>query len=127
MPIAAVSSALPEGGLVATSFPMADALRNPDFGFVKEPPKVIEVTDFSRTEIEKLKDKMPDMVVVYTHTWDPLHLLDYPAISCFLARQYGYVPEMRADQIAETLGRRLAHVPAIGLFSRCQHDLGPGP
>jgi len=100
--------ALNGGGWVATAFPMADALRNPDFGFVQAPRKVIEVTDFSRPEIEKLKDKMPDMVVVCQRTWDPLHLLDNPAISGFLARHYGYVAEMSADQIAETLSMHVA-------------------
>jgi hypothetical protein len=95
------------GGIAATSFPMADALRNPDFGFVKQPRKVIEVPDFSVSAIGKLKDQMPDMIVVYSRTWDPLHFLDRPAIKSFLARQYGYVPEMGADQIAEALSMRV--------------------
>lgn len=101
-------AALPGGGLVATAFPMSNALRNPDFGFVQAPRRVLEVTDFSRPEIEKLKDKMPDMVVVCPRTWDPFHLLDHPAVSGFLTRQYGYVPEMPAEQIAATLSMRVA-------------------
>ena len=100
--------ALPGGGLIATAFPMADALRNPDLGFVQAPRKVIEITDFSRAEIEKLKSQTPDMVVVYQRAWDPLHLLDRPAVSGFLARHYGYEPEMGADQIARTLSMRVA-------------------
>ena len=98
----------PRDGLVATAFPIADALRNSDFGFVQAPRRVIEMMDFSRPEIEKLKDRMPDMVVVYRRAWDPLHLLDHPAVSGFLARQYGYEPELRADQIAETLSMHVA-------------------
>lgn len=100
--------ALPGGGLIATAFPVADALRNPDLGFVQAPRKVIEITDFSRAEIEKLKSQTPDMVVVYQRAWDPLHLLDRPAVSGFLARHYGYEPEMGADQIARTLSMRVA-------------------
>jgi hypothetical protein len=99
--------ALPAGGLVATVFPVSDALRNPDFGFVRAKHRVIEMTAFTRPEIEKLKDRAPDIIVVYRRAWDPLHLLDKPVISDFLARQYGYEPEMRADQIARTLSMRV--------------------
>jgi hypothetical protein len=100
--------ALPDGGLVATAFPISNALRNPDFGFVKAPRKVIEVTGFTRPEIEKLKERAPDMIVVYRRAWDPLHLLDIPAVSGFLARYYGYEPEMGADQIAGVLSMYVA-------------------
>jgi 4-amino-4-deoxy-L-arabinose transferase-like glycosyltransferase len=101
-------AALPGGGLVATAFPMADALRNPDFGFVQIPWRVMTLPDFSRAEIERLKGQAPDMIVVWRRTWDPLHLLDHPAVSGFLARYYGYEPEMSADQIAGTLSMRVA-------------------
>jgi hypothetical protein len=86
---------------------MDDALRNPDFGFVQTPRKIIEIPDFSRPEVEKLKARQPDMIVVYRRTWDPLHLLDHPAISDFSARYYGYVPEMRGDEIASALSMRV--------------------
>jgi 4-amino-4-deoxy-L-arabinose transferase-like glycosyltransferase len=95
------------GGLVAAAFPMDDALRNPDFGFVETSRTVIEIPDFSRPEVEKLKARVPDMIVVYRRTWDPLHLLDRGAVSGFFARYYGYVPEMRADEIAGALSMRV--------------------
>jgi 4-amino-4-deoxy-L-arabinose transferase-like glycosyltransferase len=95
------------GGLAAAAFPVTDALRNPDFGFVQTPRKVIEMPDFTRPEVEKLKGRMPDMVVVYGRTWDPLHLLDHPAVVDFFARYYGYEPEMRADEIAAALSMRV--------------------
>jgi len=101
------AGAFPGGGLVAAAFPVDDALRNPDFGFVETRQKVIEISDFSRPEVEKLKARMPDMVVVYRRTWDPLHLLDRPAVGDFLARYYGYEPEMGADQIAAALSMRV--------------------
>jgi hypothetical protein len=99
---------LPGGGVVATAFPVANALRNPDFGFVQSPRKVFEVTDFSAPEVKKLREEMPDMVVVYRRAWDPLHLLDHAAISGFLARHYGYVQEMSAEQIAGALSMHVA-------------------
>jgi 4-amino-4-deoxy-L-arabinose transferase-like glycosyltransferase len=101
------AGALARGGVVAASFPMDDALRNPDFGFVHTPRTVIEIPNFSRPEVEKLKAQMPDMIVVYGRTWDPLHLLDHPAVSGFFERWYGYQPEMRAEQIAGALSMRV--------------------
>jgi 4-amino-4-deoxy-L-arabinose transferase-like glycosyltransferase len=95
------------GGLVAAAFPLDDALRNPDFGFVQRSRTVIEIADFSRPEVEKLKARMPDMIVVYRRTWDPFHLLDHAAVRGLFARYYGYVPEMRADEIAGALSMRV--------------------
>lgn len=99
---------LPGGGQIATAFPVADALRNPDFGFVHTKRNITEMTGFTRPEIEKLKGRAPDIIVVYRRTWDPLHLLDNPKISGFLARHYGYTPEMRADEIASALSMHVA-------------------
>jgi len=95
-------------GVVATTFPMADALRNPVFGYVDAPVKVNEVADFTAPEIEKLKLQRPDMVVAFTREWDPLHLLDYPAVRSFLESQYGYRPEVSPDEIAAALSMRVA-------------------
>jgi 4-amino-4-deoxy-L-arabinose transferase-like glycosyltransferase len=100
------AKALPGGGVIATAFPIADALRNPEFGYVKTARKVIEINDFSRGEVEKLREKNPDMVVVYQRAWDPLHVLTNPAIGDFLARHYGYEPELRPDQVARALSMR---------------------
>jgi hypothetical protein len=99
---------LPGGGVIATPFPIANAFRNPDYGFVRSPHKVFEVADFSPAQIEKLKAEGPDIVIWYQRTWDPLHLLDKPAIGGFLARHYGYVPDMSPAQIASALSMRVA-------------------
>jgi 4-amino-4-deoxy-L-arabinose transferase-like glycosyltransferase len=96
-------------GVVATLFPMAEALRNPDFGFVDQPREVIEPADFTAPEVEKLKRQSPDMVVVFTRTWDPLHLIENPLVSRFLVSQYGYKPELSADEIADALSMNVAH------------------
>ncbi len=95
-------------GVVASAFPMAEALRNPDFGFVDVGREVIEAADFTAPEVEKLKSQSPDMVVVFTRTWDPLHLLENPLVKRFLAKQYGYQREMRADEIAQALSMNVA-------------------
>jgi hypothetical protein len=100
---------LPGNALVATAFPMAEALQNPDLGFVQTPRKVIAIADFTPPEIEKLKSRLPDMVVVFTRTWDPLHFLQRPFVESFLASQYGYRPEMDSADIADELSMQVAH------------------
>ena len=94
-------------GLVAATFPMADALRNPEFGYVQTGRKVFEVADFSVAEVEKLKAAAPDVIVVSEHTWDPLGALAHPAVRNFLTRYYGYHPEISPDQIAAALSMRV--------------------
>lgn len=102
------SIGLPGGGVVATAFPLTSALRNPDFGFVGIRHKVLEVRDFTRPEIERLRLQLPDLVVVYQRTWDPLDLLAHPAISSLLTRWYGYERELTPNEIAGLLGMRVA-------------------
>lgn len=92
---------------IATAFPVTDALRNPDLGFVDAPHEVMEIANFSAPEIEKLKSKTPALLVVFNRTWDPLHLLDHPAIERLLKQYYDYKPEMSADRIAEVLSMRV--------------------
>lgn len=100
--------ALPGGGVIGTVFPVADALRNPDLGFVQSAHKVFEVAGFSPAEVQKLKSEGPNIVIYCKRTWDPVRLLDKPPIRSFLATHYGYVPEMSADEVAGTLSMRVA-------------------
>ncbi len=101
--------AYPGGGLIAAAFPVSNALRNPDLGYVDARRHVLQVTAFSRSEVARLAAQAPDMVVVPPRPWDPLHLLEHPAIARFLTRTYGYEPELTADQIADRLSMRVTH------------------
>lgn len=105
----AAASVAVRDGMVATAFPMAEALRNPDLGFVDDPRKVTAIADFTAPEIEKLKLHPPGMVVVFTRTWDPLHFLQHQFVERFLANQYGYRPDMDPDAIADALSMQVAH------------------
>ena len=100
--------AIPGGGRVATAFPVANALRNPEFGFVQRAFRVDEVDNFSRSEVEMLKTQAPDFVVVYRREWDPLGLLNVTAVRNFFMRHYGYEPELSAEEIASALSMRVA-------------------
>ena len=74
----------------------------------EKPPKVVEIADFSRPEIEKLKSVDPFEVVVFTRTWDPLGLLHSRRVSSFLAEHYGYRPQMPTSEIAQVLKMHVA-------------------
>lgn len=100
-------------GPVAAVFPVADGLRRPDLGYVDTPRRVIEIPDYSQPEIEKLRARQPEMVVVFNRDWDPLDLLTHPAFREFAEKHYGYVPEMRAAEIATALSMRV-----VGRWSR---------
>lgn len=94
-------------GTVATVFPVTDALRHPDFGFVDQAQRVVQIADFSQPEIGKLQAAPPEMVLVCNRDWDPLGLLTHASFRNFAEKHYGYVPELRADQIAEALSMRV--------------------
>lgn len=103
----AIAEAEFSGGAVASAFPITDGLRNPDLGYVTNPPKVVEIADFSKGEIDKLRTIDPYAVVVYDRTWDPLHLLRQRIVSDFLAEHYGYKHQMSAREIADALGMHI--------------------
>jgi hypothetical protein len=89
--------------VTASVFPMTDAMKNPDFGFVRSARTMIQVPDFGSGEVETLKSRMPDAVIVFHRAWDPLHLLSYPAIESFLEKHYDFHPELSAEEIAREL------------------------
>ena len=95
-------------GTVATVFPVADALRHPEFGFVDRGRRVIEIADFSELQVRKLQAARPEMVLVCTRDWDPLGLLTHPSFRQFAEEHYGYVPELRPGEIAEMLHMQVA-------------------
>jgi hypothetical protein len=89
--------------VTATAFPMTDALRHPDYGYVRRAQKVVELAGFQRSEIDKLKGQRPDALVVFNRAWDPLHLLRHRAVADFLEKHYDYRAELGADEIGAEL------------------------
>jgi hypothetical protein len=89
--------------VTATPFPMADALQNPDFGFVRRRRIVFGLTGFDQAEIERAKAQRPDAVVVFNRYWDPLHLAEHSAVQRFLEKYYAWHAQLSADEIADQL------------------------
>lgn len=90
-------------GITASVFPMPEALRNPDLGYVDAPRRVIPMADFSAPEVEKLRSQSPDMVVVFTRPHGRFQLLNDRLVRRFLTHEYGYAPQMSPEAIAKTL------------------------
>lgn len=105
---AAAAVELSTSGLAASTFPVSDALKKPELGFVQTTRKVAEIGSFSRPEIEKLKQLDPAVVVVWNRTWDPLGLLTWPPVRDFLIRKAGYVPELTTAEICDQLSMHVA-------------------
>jgi diguanylate cyclase (GGDEF)-like protein len=94
------------GATVSTTFPMAGALRRPDFGYVSHPVKVREIDDFRLATIARLRTNPPDAVVLYSVAWDPLHILENPTVSRLLTRYYDYEPQASSREIQDALHMR---------------------
>ncbi len=94
------------GGVVATTFPLAGALRRPDFGYVSHPLKVREIDNFQASSIAPLAASPPDALILYSVAWDPLAILMNPKVEAFLHQHYGYEPQVSGEQLARTLKMR---------------------
>jgi hypothetical protein len=94
-------------GTLATAFPMADAFRRPEFGFVWQSRRIQEIESFRAGDIARLAADPPDLMIVYDTVWDPLHLVRN-FMSSWMRRYYDYEPAMPPDAIAQKLSMRVA-------------------
>jgi 4-amino-4-deoxy-L-arabinose transferase-like glycosyltransferase len=101
---AAFAQAHYPAGVIATTFPLASALRRPEMGYVKRPMKVREVNDFRGANVEPLRAENIQALILYTSAWDPLHLLDQRQFARFLHHYYGYEPQLTESEVEQTLG-----------------------
>ena len=88
---------------VATMFPLAGALRRPDFGYVSHPVKIREVEDFTLKGLQPLERDPADVLIVYSTTWDPLHILTWRPILKLLEAYYDYRPQASTAEIVTIL------------------------
>ena len=88
---------------VATMFPLAGALRRPAFGYVARPLKVQEMEDFTVRSLQLLRRNPPDVLVVYSSLWDPLHLTGNRWINQLLVHFYDYRPQASTAEIMSLL------------------------
>jgi hypothetical protein len=104
----AASAAELQRGEIATAFPLSNALRHPEYGFVSHKLDVREMADFHQADVMRLRANPPAAVIVFDPTYDPFHLLETDWIWNLMTRYYGYEPRMNADEIAGALSMRVA-------------------
>lgn len=104
----AAASVSSETGVIATVFPMSNALRRPEYGFVPTRLRVHDMGDFRREDVLRLREIAPAAVIVFDPTLDPLRLLKVPWIEKFLAADYGYERRLKPEEAADVLGMRVA-------------------
>lgn len=89
------------GSRIATAWPYTAGLRDPDFGFVDRPQRVVETNDFHFSSIRAIAPDKYDVLVVYTRTWAPPGgVTSIPMVRTFLSKFYGYQPEITSAQCA---------------------------
>lgn len=91
---------------LATAFPFADALRRKEFGYVQMPHKAIHTASFRPSDLRALQVESPQILVTFTQTWDPLHLLGTSPLGRFLTQYYGYEQEATEKDIYVVLGMK---------------------
>jgi hypothetical protein len=102
--------ALPPGKRIATVWPFTDALRRPEFGYIRHPLEVQDAAGFGLDDLANLDRNRIDMLVVYSRV-QPLegHALDLEFIRVFLRRYFDYRPQATNEELSAGLG----YVPLV--------------
>jgi 4-amino-4-deoxy-L-arabinose transferase-like glycosyltransferase len=95
-------------GVIATTFPMSDALLRPEFGYVDRRLTVVEIKSFRPSEVTHLAERRPDMMLVYDTEWDPLHLLESAPSRWLMRTFYNYERQLTPEEIARALSMKIA-------------------
>jgi hypothetical protein len=90
-----------KGKTIASAWPFTAALRNPDFGFVTSPKKVVETNDFHLDSIRAAQPARFDALITYTRTWQPADgVIANSLVRRFLTKFYEWQPDITSEQCA---------------------------
>lgn len=88
-----------QGKTIASAWPFTAALRNPDFGFVTSPKRVVETNDFHLDSIEAAKPAQFDALITYTRTWQPSDgVISNSLVKRFLSKYYEWQPDITPEE-----------------------------
>ena len=98
----------PDIKIVATAWPLTDALRRPEFGYVLKPMQTIELHDFRSSNLRNAQDQRVDALIVYSRDSRPRSggVRRIAFISRFLERYYDDGPQADAREIEAAFGFR---------------------
>jgi hypothetical protein len=93
------------GKRIATAWPMSDALKRSEFGYVTHPLKVQAIEDFRLSSIANIDRSKTDALVVFSRVWAlDGGALDYDFVRTFLERYWGYFRQATPEQIRAGVG-----------------------
>lgn len=97
----------PDIRTVATAWPLTDALRRPEFGYVVKPLQVIELHDFRLSNLSKAQDQQVDALIVYSRDWRPrTGIRRFAPVRQFIEQFYDDAPQASSRDIDAALGFR---------------------
>ena len=83
------------GKTIYTAWPLTQALRNPNFGYVDHPMSAAETSDLHFSTLSALNPQSVDVLVLYSRTWEPnWGVLQWQVLREFLSRFYEYERQM---------------------------------
>jgi hypothetical protein len=90
---------------IASAWPLTDAMRRPEFGYVRRPLKVEQIEDFRIESLAPLEHSNIDVLVVYCRVWAlDGGALKWPWLQSYLDRVWGLHRQATAEQIRAALG-----------------------
>lgn len=93
---------------IASAWPYTGGLRNPDLGFTRRGYRIVETSDFhARNVIAACTQIPPDILVMYSRTWEPhWGVLSSRAVEQFLRKYYDWEPQITSLEVQSRLGLR---------------------
>jgi len=97
------------GRVVTTAWPLSEALRSGDFGYVSQSLPVREIPDFSPAGLTSPALRETELLVVYRRDWNPGPLYDwFPLFRRLRERYYGFGGEASPELAEQRLGLKQA-------------------
>lgn len=98
------------GKTVYTAWPLTQALRSPDFGYVDRAMTAKETSDLHVSTLEALDPRSVAVLVLYSRTWEPgWGVMHWPIVRGFLGRFYEYEREMTPAEVKARFGLVSVH------------------
>ncbi|MGC8794716.1 MAG: ArnT family glycosyltransferase [Bryobacteraceae bacterium] len=92
---------------VVTAWPLSEALRSPDFGYVREGLRVREIPDFSPRVVASLSLAEGEALALYRRDWNPGPLYEwFPWLARLRARYWAFEGEVEPGFAERELGLR---------------------
>jgi hypothetical protein len=93
---------------ITTAWPLSDALRRPEFGYVRKARLVEPLRDFTDASLSRVDPARVQVFILYSREWNPpASLMRFPPAEKFWRRFFGYRPQVSQGDVESRLGARL--------------------